>query len=770
MYNVGMKISETKWFISNFFKKNALELVAFSVCSAILFFAVGDLLTNNIVAGWDTTAHFYIFSKMWELAKSGNVTGYDPNWFAGYPIFSFYGPLPYYLMALVHFATFGLLGSAFSFNFVLFLIPFLFIGSIFYTSRIYFGRMASLISLFFATMFLFANRDYAMYGIGIHSIVYLGLFANLMAISFSVFLIGNLEKLRVTSRVRYLVICGLLLGMIILTHSMTMIFTGIALGIFTLVHFRKFWKFFLGIMGIGLFVSSFWLVPFLVNLEFSSAYRMGVTDVGLADPLFVLFPKLEQLLSKFDFSLIPVLFSFILTFFGIHSLIRKKMIFWAYLFIFTLLFLTRDYFVNFLSTPLHYYRFIAHLAVVNIFVVTMGFIFCFEKISAFKFRLSFVLKGLLISLLAMSFLVKTVDFFNLRHDPSVYKHEVEINKYPEYLQAQEMMEFIASLKPEGRVAVQTSQNFQDRLGSPHYFSALLPLKYDVPVLPGLLAESALSTQYVLPVLTTLGNTFHWGNTTLLLDPYFNTQGPSEMIRRLGLYNVQYILTVQEKVPNLTLGGGVSVEKEIGDFVLLKLKNFKPLLEPIKYKPFLFVSVDGMEFNAFSKEWFKSLRLLDYPVIYTKKDWVKLSKKDQESVGGLVVSFPEKKELSLEEYKSWKNMKDKIVFLNAYPGFEMRDRDEETTYFIREFGVDKGTGELESALINFTEATKKDPQELKISSVKDEYLSFESEDGVIVNYSYFPRWKSKNPEQTVFWATPSMMFVFGEGKNELIYSY
>jgi hypothetical protein len=48
------------------------------------------------------------------------------------------------------------------------------------------------------------------------------------------------------------------------------------------------------------------------------------------------------------------------------------------------------------------------------------------------------------------------------------------------------------------------------------------------------------------------------------------------------------------------------------------------------------------------------------------------------------------------------------------------------------------------------------------------IEFNSRAGVIINYSYFPSWRSTNPDQTVFLATPSLMFVFGDGVSKLAY--
>ena len=53
-------------------------------------------------------------------------------------------------------------------------------------------------------------------------------------------------------------------------------------------------------------------------------------------------------------------------------------------------------------------------------------------------------------------------------------------------------------------------------------------------------------------------------------------------------------------------------------------------------------------------------------------------------------------------------------------------------------------------------------------IEDERIKFKSDSATVINYSFFPRWESVDGEQNVFWSTPSFMFVFGEGENEIYY--
>jgi hypothetical protein len=52
------------------------------------------LLTNTTTTGGDTGAHFIMPAYLWTLITHGQLTGWDPAWFAGFPIYTFYFILP----------------------------------------------------------------------------------------------------------------------------------------------------------------------------------------------------------------------------------------------------------------------------------------------------------------------------------------------------------------------------------------------------------------------------------------------------------------------------------------------------------------------------------------------------------------------------------------------------------------------------------------------------------------------------------------------------
>ncbi len=753
-------------------KANRLDVIVWTICTLFLFVALRGLFVNEIIAGWDTTAHMYLLTKMVEFMKEWQISGYDPNWYGGYPAFTFYGPLPYILMAVPHLASFGKLSLPWCFNLFLFLQPFLFLAGVCYASRVWFGKSAGAISMVFGMIFLTAIKYHAYLGIGIHSVVYLGLFTNIFAITLMLFLLGVVEMQRKTHEKKYLIVAAILLAMIILTHAMTTLFAGMLLTIFTVINFKNWWKQYL-IVGFGsLVLSSFWLVPFLMTLEFSSGEKMNTQGSMVNDPLFALFPLLDKVPSHVGIYILPGLLILVCLVTGLVRLSRGKMAFWPFSFLLALVVLPREYLVNFLDLPLHYYRFNAHIVVLGIFLSTTGLLFIFEKISKLKPKLRVILRAVLIYVVVVSVLSNFLDHLGLSKNPENYQHKYSLSEYPKNADAEAMMEYVSTLKPGGRVAVNTSIRFQDDLGTPHFFSTMLPLKYNIPVFPGLLAESALSTRFVLPVMSRVGSSFNWGETSLLYDQQFSDQSLFSMFRRLKLFGVEYILTTNENAETFTKNVDrifLTLDKKIGDFSLLKVNDFSPMIEQVNFKPFLFVDNGGVNFMTFSKEWFKDAELFGQLVIYTENDLAEIPESERAQLAGYIVSMPKGSAVDEEQKQYWKNQlgdDKKVIFLNSELASE--ELTFEGAEFIKSFGINISIEKVKNAIFKFQAENSEGAKSITSKIMNGKKIEFESVGGTLINYSYFPRWESADEGQIVYWATPSMMFVFAKGETELRY--
>src|SRR5579884_2333285 len=61
------------------------------------------LFLNTLTAGGDTGAHVALPAFMRDhLIPHGRLTGWDPQWYDGFPLFTFYFPLPSLLVVILN--------------------------------------------------------------------------------------------------------------------------------------------------------------------------------------------------------------------------------------------------------------------------------------------------------------------------------------------------------------------------------------------------------------------------------------------------------------------------------------------------------------------------------------------------------------------------------------------------------------------------------------------------------------------------------------------
>ena len=96
--------------IFRFLLKNREAIVNTAVIIAIFaflltYFTPDLLFSATTTSGGDTGSHNYLAGFMAnELLPNLKLVGWSPGWYAGFPIFQFYFPLPYAIMALLSFA------------------------------------------------------------------------------------------------------------------------------------------------------------------------------------------------------------------------------------------------------------------------------------------------------------------------------------------------------------------------------------------------------------------------------------------------------------------------------------------------------------------------------------------------------------------------------------------------------------------------------------------------------------------------------------------
>lgn len=748
-----------------------IDIGIWLLCISYLIWILHPILTDKIVAGWDLTSHFYLAKNMVDFLKEGRISGYDMLWFSGYPAFNFYAPLMYILMAGIYLMLLGTVPLALIFNIFIFLLPFLFLVSIYFAARNWFTKEAGYMSLIFGIIFLSINKSLGFFGIGIAGEISIGLLANFFAISLMLLLIGVFGKL-INKKTWKIVLIGVLLwASIILAHTLTMIFTISIFAIFSIFYWKKLWKEMLLIFFGGIVLTSFWTIPFLLNLGFSAGMAIGV-QTATSDPLFILYPGTYELIHGPTMQNLPYAILMICSITGIIYLLKQQKLFWPMLFLITLIILPREYLINITNIPIHYYRFIAHIFVINLLIATAGMKYIFDNIKKIKSILvSSILNVIVWVYILLSLCIAGFINFDMLNGTPTGKYNYFVDEYEYYPKAMEIMDYLKNLNPKGRIATESSMFSVENLGTPHFFLDFLPLKYGFNVMPGLLAESSLSSKFFIPAFAVITNSMPWGNVSLLGDQAFVSQSADSMIERIGLYGVEYLLLDKSSAEKLlgiiTDKSSVQVTKVVDIYYLLKLNKFKAYIEETDYSPFLFIQENGgvIDFFTLINEWYKNVNTFKYPVVYTKKTYEDISENDKSRVGGLIVSMPANTILGEKDVEKWNKLGKKVIFLNATPLDSKLLND--NIKFIPVFDYNYGIEELVSYLKRYSVDTPV-YKELSPTKLSSHEIKFYSKKNILLNYSYFPYWESENSSQEVFWATPSMMFVFGQGDTTLEY--
>ncbi|MBN8550320.1 MAG: hypothetical protein J0M12_13475 [Deltaproteobacteria bacterium] len=779
------------------------DFLAWGTALVFLFWHLSPVLAGKPLAGWDLTSHYYLVTKMADFLTQGHTSGYDLNWFGGYSAFTLYPPLFYIFACIPHLVSFGLIPLQLSFNLLLFCIPLALLAALYFSSRQIFGSRYGAPALYLGILFLALPKDLAHWSVGLLGLFAVGLCPAFFAMALATFLIGTLEALATREKkTAPLVLISVLVAAIVLSHIIFAMFSGLIALVYLL--FRSgIPRLRLAIAGAtGLLLASWWWIPFILALPYSNSVTLGLPG-DLPDPLFVLFPHLftsqvfdfltwETRAFLFPFSQnsllrvplflleVPVLGALFLgaTLAGITTLCKARRFFLPALYVALLLLLPRNLLTQLAPDGLHTYRFLQPLYILQILIASAGLITLWDWVRhASHRRIAVSSQFLAIGLCAV------YCFFSFSMHPTGGRpkknsddyvqpdliYSLNLDAYPSKPEADEVLAFLKTLKPRGRIAADTAESIFRSLGSPHFFTSQIPLITGLPVLSGLLAESALSSGFIQPTMhgltpdPRLQGHLLWGRTYLASLESFRAQKADTMIDRLGFYGVQYFVSaIYESREVLEESNKVTLVKKFPSFSIYELKSFSPLIQETNYRPFLFLDHGGMSFRVFTEQWFCHTSLLNRPVIYSPKAYESLSQDDREALGGFIVSWNSQKPFLQADYDKIVALGKPALILNAAPyDIETTSRDIVFVPDYTPWSGQKRFVELFSNLATPAEFNEVAPQELAPST-----LSFKSKKGALVNFTFTPFSISENRHQELYWASSSMIWVFGAGENRI----
>jgi uncharacterized membrane protein len=270
------------------------RLVAFAILAAtvgiMLSIVWPSLTAPGYLSAWDAGGHLLkarFFAE--QLLPVGHLSGWFPTWHGGFDLFQFYPPLLYYLL--------GPLTRVVDPELALRLVMAgLWIGLVPVTY--YFVRSFQVprpIAAAGTSLLLALN---ASFGIGLGALYGVGLLPNGLGAIMAIWTLGRLRRdlADPTRSPRQLLLTGLLFGGLILSHTFSAYWFGIAslilLGSEVIGRHREVgWAIrrYLTMLGIGLVVSAYWWVPLALGIDQmgpTGALQKGSAFQILTDLLF----------------------------------------------------------------------------------------------------------------------------------------------------------------------------------------------------------------------------------------------------------------------------------------------------------------------------------------------------------------------------------------------------------------------------------------------------------------------------------------------------
>jgi hypothetical protein len=780
-------------------KKSAVRSLIYVYVFLVLLGMMYPFLDGRVLGGWDLTPQYYLYEICLKSLMHFKVTGYDFKWFGGYPSFSCYGFIPYIIPALLEMLVVKPLTTLISiespqnfwiFNLFIFSLPYLFIWAMCFCGKCFFGKESRCFIVIFSLFYLTTIGDSDKAPFGLYAGLFHGHIAAFCGSILSILLLAYLQILTFRSRTRDIIMAGVVFGLLIMTHTLSTVFGLFIMGVFVIAEFSiAYVKRIILVFVIGLAVSSFWIFPFIMNMGLTSSH--SIPEIGTSAMQWI-FPDL-WMLRKIDYTSItwffmvpvPGIILFFCTMAGLRNLFLNKSIALPLCFLLTTLLLSGNFFYAVLKLPIHYYRFTMLVYPLMILVSSAGAAAVYNFLCSGPHSLKETARVGFFFIIFWGLLIAGIRDYNFTPEEGFYSDliahisatkEMEenlpklspVNSFEEFPEAMELIEYLSKSKLTGRVAVETAPLLQKLTGSIHFFNTFLPF-YDISIVPGLLAESSLSAPYLIPLLAQGSNSLLWGKKVFpRWENEYYGQTQNETIKRLQVYDVEYILAITKKYkrfldtapPNL-----LEIKERFGSFALYHVKELKGLFSAPKYKPILYIRDSGPSFRDFCEDWWEEFSMLDFTFIYTDKRFETLPEYEKSQIGAIVISKLPDAPVSAAEFEKYKAFGRPFYFLGGVPWADLDN--EVKSHFLTTPNNRSWKKPLRKRLSELSDFALP-PAEAPAGSASEDSLHINATGPVLINFSYFPRWKSNSPSQNVYMATPSLMLVFSQGTTELAY--
>lgn len=740
-------IDKTKWY----------------VFSIYLVFLASPILTNKELVGWDLTPHLRLADNLAQNILSGFITSYDFAWSAGYPLFSLYPPGGHIVLGLLRFLSGNEHKEIFT-NIFLVLLCWLVIHSLYHLTKEMFSKQSAIFALLLSPLWLCLGPELGPFGVGLHGLISAGLVPSTFALVLFHYFTVCLMRAERRPGLRYPIFSGVLLGAIILSHSLTAF---LAIGLTTIFLFRLRVQSGVALVSVASVMSLPWLLEFLKHVTFQTANSIVFLS-SVPDPLFVFLPgflpKAGQSLLDIELSSIPwkilTLIFLVAIFLAVKDLLTKRRYLWPALWFFGLLFLTRSIFFILTLLPLHYYRFAGPLLSLALAFAAHGVFLALEHASHKTAKIATILA--LLCIISFQFDLRAPAYATGNIVPTILdeaKQRIPLTKDEagDWPRIAELKRVLSEGGGCPRVAVESSTQLLTTTGTPHSITTELVRDSCTEALPGLLSESTLTQPWILSALFPGSEVLFWGVSHSQFRWAVRDQlKPSlERFRALGVEGIVAVSKRYQMTLDQYVSTGELTRVPVGSWRLYRLSHPSSRALTVGTKPILFVS-DAKSKRGQLKAFQNFLNWMwQYDTLVNRI--VILSPPISELNGKLLGEFSQ-------------------VILDS--DVEIEGTDLESALMqgklpYRKFGCDRRVGEChifnELKALSLWIASEPEPKyetaTISISNNKIEVAGGNGA-GLLVKYGYSPRWRAD--KTTIFLANPSFMYLPGVASATIDY--
>ncbi len=247
------------------------------------------IFSTHLPDGGDMGAHVYLpyYMKHYLLGQA-RLTGWSPGWYSGFPIFTFYFPLPSLMIALTSYV----INYAIAFKLIVVLGLLMMPISAWAMAKLAGWDPPIPVAMAGATLPFLFERSFTIDGGNIASTM-AGEYSFALSLSIGLILIGLVTRGLDTGKYRG--ISALLFAVVAMCHVLPAFFIGgicLVLLLTQLGKKRIWWALSAG--AVGMAITAFWLLPFYVNLNYST--NMGWQKVtNYMTSLFPSSPTVESI-------------------------------------------------------------------------------------------------------------------------------------------------------------------------------------------------------------------------------------------------------------------------------------------------------------------------------------------------------------------------------------------------------------------------------------------------------------------------------------------